>query len=137
MWTSPALRGEAADWQYAGSVFETNATVLKDGFLSKEFVTIDYVGSLAGDPSPAAAGGTGTRLFLNNVGGNGGGDGCCSGTTSYFVVEQRAGQPMHLVEPGQRMVDWGAFALKPLPLPYDPHGVLLPSTHPGASQRWW
>ena len=129
MWSSPALRGEAAFWTYVGDVFKTNTTVLSDGFLSKEFVTIDYLGSLPGDPYPEAAGGTGTRLFLNNVGGNGGGDGCCSGTTSYFVVEQPPGQPMQLVMPGQQMVDWGAFSLRPLPLPYDPSGeVELPSS---------
>lgn len=103
--------------------------MLIDGFLSKEFVTIDYLGSLPGDPYPQVAGGTGTRLFLNNVGGNGGGDGCCSGTTSYFVIEQPPGQPMQLVMPGQQMVDWGAFSLRPLPLPYDPSGeVELPSS---------
>ena len=118
MWTSPALRGAGADWSYVGPVFETNATVLKDGFLSKEFVTIDYVGKLEGDPTPTAAGGTGTRLFLNNVGGNGGGDGCCSGTTSYFVVEQEAGGLMKQVAPGQLMADWGAFSLRSLPVPY-------------------
>jgi hypothetical protein len=48
-------------------------------------VTIDFIGGMDGDPHPAGstgAGGSysGTRLFLNNVGGNGGGDGCCSGT---------------------------------------------------------
>jgi hypothetical protein len=129
MWTSPALRGSKAAWKHVGSVFETNATVLKDGFLSKEFVTIDYIGKLEGDPKPGAAGGSGTRIFLNNVGGNGGGDGCCDGTTSYFVVEQRAGGKMTQVDPGQRMVDWGAFRLGPLPLPYSAHGVILPSAH--------
>ena len=37
----------------------------------------------------------GTRLFSNNVGGIGGGEGCCSGTTSYFPVTQAApGAPL-------------------------------------------
>jgi hypothetical protein len=112
-----------------GPVFGTNATVLADGFLSKEFVTIDYIGTLDGDPYPYAAGGTGTRLFFNNVGGNGGGDGCCSGTTSYFVVEQEAGGPMKQVAPGQLMADWGAFTLRPMPTPYTPGGAFVPSSY--------
>lgn len=86
-------------------------------------MTIDYIGALAGDPVPASE--PPTRLFLNNVGGNGGGNGCCSGTTSYFAVTQaKPGAPMKLVASGagmvdgQGMVDWGAFALKsPTPEP--------------------
>ena len=67
---------------------------------------------MQGDPHPE---GLGTRYFLNNVGGNGGGDGCCSGTTAYFVVTQEhPGAPF--VEPsdgpGQRMLDYGAFTPK-------------------------
>ena len=68
MWRSPTLRGAHADWQYVGPVFTSNATVLAEGSLAKEFVTIDYIGRLAGDPSTAPLG---TRVFLNNVGGNG------------------------------------------------------------------
>lgn len=109
MWKSPALRGPKADWQYVGPVFTSNATVIPGAFLEKEFVTIDYIGSLKGDPKANGA----TRLFLNNVGGNGGGVGCCSGTTSFFVVEQAApGAPLVEVGP-QGMVDWGSFAVKP------------------------
>jgi len=85
MWKSPALRGKNAHWEKVGPVFTSASTVLKDGHLTKEFVTIDFIGGMDGDPHPAGstgAGGSysGTRLFLNNVGGNGGGDGCCSGT---------------------------------------------------------
>jgi len=81
---------------------------LPPGHLIKEFVTIDYLGSLPGDPSSNPLG---TRLFLNNVGGNGGGEGCCSGTTSYFPVEQDSpGAPFKQTAP-QGMVDWGAFRL--------------------------
>eukprot|EP00658_Telonema_sp_P-2_P025722 TRINITY_DN20361_c0_g1_i1.p1 TRINITY_DN20361_c0_g1~~TRINITY_DN20361_c0_g1_i1.p1 ORF type:complete len:447 (-),score=91.10 TRINITY_DN20361_c0_g1_i1:287-1627(-) len=110
MWSSPALRGPTADWQQVGPVFTSNATVLKDGFLSKEFVTIDFIGSLEGDAFGD------TRIFLNNVGGNGGGDGCCDGTTSWFPFSQSApGQPFKVEAPGQGMVDWGSFSLKPSP----------------------
>ena len=106
MWRSRALRGARADWRQVGPVFTSNQTVLANGFLHKEFVTIDYIGFLPGDP----AGGK-TRLLLNNVGGNGGGDGCCSGTTSYFPVTQVGpGAPFEQVGP-QGMVDWGAFTL--------------------------
>ena len=109
MWRSPTLRGAHADWQYVGPVFTSNATVLAEGSLAKEFVTIDYIGRLAGDPSTAPLG---TRVFLNNVGGNGGGVGCCSGTTSYFIVEQ-SHPGARLVETApQGMVDWGAFRLR-------------------------
>lgn len=107
LWRSPALRGKNASWEHVGPVFTSSATVLQNGHLSAEFVTIDYVGKLPGDPSPEAD----TRLFFNNVGGNGGGDGCCSGTTSYFVVTQ-SGPGMSMVEVApQQMVDWGAFLL--------------------------
>ena len=122
MWKSPALRGPKADWQHVGPVFTSNATVLDDGFLSKEFVTIDYVGMLEGDPAPAKGTASGTRLFLNNVGGNGGGDGCCSGTTSYFPVMQAApGAPLTQVAP-QGMVDWGSFTFA--------EGSRIPGTRP-------
>ena len=122
MWKSPALRGTKADWQHVGPVFTSNATVLDDGFLSKEFVTIDYVGMLEGDPAPAKGTASGTRLFLNNVGGNGGGDGCCSGTTSYFPVMQAApGAPLTQVAP-QGMVDWGSFTFA--------EGSRIPGTRP-------
>lgn len=109
MWKSPALRGPKADWHQVGPVFTSNATVLESGHLSKEFVTIDYIGMLEGDPAPGKGGTSGTRIFLNNVGGNGGGDGCCSGTTSYFPVVQSApGAAFTQVGP-QGMVDWGSF----------------------------
>ena len=107
MWKSPALRGPKADWQQVGPVFTSNATVLENGFLSKEFVTIDYIGMLEGDPAPAKGNASGTRVFLNN----GGGDDCCHGTTSYFPMMQAApGAPFTQVGP-QGMVDWGAFTL--------------------------
>jgi len=110
MFTSPKLRGPTAEWSKLGPVFTSNATVLKDGFLSKEFVTIDFIGTLPGDTAG------GTRIFLNNVGGNGGGDGCCSGTTSWFPFTQaQPGGAFTLQSPGQGMVDWGSFALKPNP----------------------
>jgi len=67
-------------------------------------VTIDYVGGLVGDVLKGA-----TRVFFDNVGGNGGGDGCCSGTTSYRAFAPTApGAPFgDPVSAG--MVDWGAF----------------------------
>lgn len=114
MWKSPALRGEDAAWTYVGPVLTTNATVLANGFLTKEFVTIDFIGRLPGDPKPD---GLGTRLFLNNVGGNGGGEGCCAGTTSYFVIEQSAPGAVFKEVAPQGMVDWGAFRLH---LPVEP-----------------
>lgn len=109
LWRSPELRGPRADWRYVGPVFTSNATVLRTARLTKEFVTIDFIGRLDGDVSNASSG---TRVFLNNVGGNGGGDGCCAGTTSYFALEQKApGGPLVQVAP-QGMVDWGSFRLR-------------------------
>ena len=126
MWRSPTLRGPKADWQPVGAVFRSNETVLGGStHLTKEFVTIDYIGRLAGDPSGAPLG---TRLFLNNVGGNGGGEGCCSGTTSYFVVEQSAPGGVFKETAPQGMADWGAFAVRPSPLPYAPEGAVIPSS---------
>ena len=46
MWSSPALRGKLADWKLIGSVWTDNTTVLRDGFLSHEFVTIDFLGTM-------------------------------------------------------------------------------------------
>ena len=90
-------------------MFTSPGTVLKAGHLTKEFVTIDFLGTLAGDPDPAG----GTKIFLNNVGGNGGGEGCCSGTTSYFPLSQAApGAVFKQVGP-QGMVDWGSFTFAP------------------------
>eukprot|EP00937_MAST-01D_sp_MAST-1D-sp2_P000381 g381.t1 len=112
MWRSPALRGPKAHWRMVGPAFTSNTTVLPGAHLVREFVTIDFIGTLAGDPAPAKGGASGTRVFLNNVGGNGGGVGCCQGTTSYFPVMQRApGAPFEQVGP-QGMVDWGSFTLK-------------------------
>ena len=81
------------------------------GWLSHEFVTIDFC------TMPGHQGDTNTFMFLNNVGGNGGGDGCCSGTTSYTVLKQPAGPGTKFVAhgPGQQMVDWGSFTLKTAP----------------------
>ena len=76
MWKSPALRGPKANWEMVGPVFTSNATVLSGAHLVKEFVTIDLIGTMEGDPAPASGTASGTRLFLNNVGGNGGGQGC-------------------------------------------------------------
>lgn len=112
MWSSKKLRGSGAEWEHLGPVLRSNATVLKIGNLTSEFVTIDYVGMLEGDPSPAHN----TRVFFNNVVG----EGCCSGTTSYFVVTQKEpGAPMTQVAP-QQMVDWGAFT----PLAHPPSGAM-------------
>lgn len=123
MWSSPALRGDLANWKLIGDVWTDNKTVLRDGFLSHEFVTIDFLGNM---PSSVTNNITGeennpqdnTFYFLNNVGGNGGGDGCCSGTTAYTVLKQPNGPGTAFQEsgPGQLMIDWGAFTLKhPLP----------------------
>ncbi len=116
MWKSPALRGPKSKWEKVGPVFTSNGTVLDPsggarGHLDKEFVTIDFIGHLDGDPAHTTAlnSSMGTRIFLNNVGGNGGGEGCCAGTTSYFPVTQKApGAVFEQVGP-QGMVDWGAF----------------------------
>eukprot|EP00729_Bicosta_minor_P013435 gene13435-8674_t len=111
-WRCLALRGKTAKWEHVGAVFTSNATVLGDtdgtGHLTKEFVTIDFLGTMKGDPDTSNGG---TKIFLNNVGGNGGGEGCCSGTTSYFPLTQTApGQPFVQAGP-QGMVDWGSFLL--------------------------
>ena len=120
MWQSPALRGARADWQLVGPVWTDNTTVLKDGFLSHEFVTIDMLGTMPIAPAaaptvPTTSSGNNTFYFLNNVGG----DGCCSGTTSYTVLKQPhgPGTPFQRQDPGQQMVDWGSFTLKPAAKP--------------------
>ena len=46
MWSSPALRGDLANWKLVGPVWTDNTTVLRDGFLSHEFVTIDFLGTM-------------------------------------------------------------------------------------------
>ena len=56
MCRSPALRGPKANWQKVGPVFTSNGTVLSPrggvrGHLTKEFVTIDFIGHLPGDPA--------------------------------------------------------------------------------------
>jgi hypothetical protein len=52
MWKSPTLRGSTAKWEQAGPVFTSSATVLGDddntGHLVKEFVTIDFLGTMYG-----------------------------------------------------------------------------------------
>merc|ERR1711998_424695 len=127
LWRSPALQGPSANWQHVGPVFASNATVLKGAHLQKEFVTIDYIGKLMGDPSPAGD----TRVFFDNVGGNGGGDGCCSGSTSFRVVTQaEPGAPLVEVAP-EGMVDWGAFT----PLPSPPEGAMGVERLAGTASR--
>merc|ERR1712070_321071 len=127
LWRSPALQGPSANWQHVGPVLTSNATVLKTGHLSKEFVTIDYIGKLTGDPSPAGD----TRIFFDNVGGNGGGEGCCSGTTSFRVVTQaHPGAPLVQVGP-EGMVDWGAFT----PMPSPPEGAMGVDRLSGTASR--
>lgn len=114
MWRSPALRGPKAKWEHVGPAFTDNSTVLSGGHLTKEFVTIDFLGKMAGDPKPE---GQGTRLLLDNAGGNGGGEGCCSGTTRYYVLSQcNPGAPFAQAAK-QNMVDWGAFTLLDPPPP--------------------
>ena len=101
-WRSPALRGPDANWTHAGKVFQSNATVLPGGFVHKEFVTIDFIGFPDVDPS--------LRIFFDNVGGNGGGDGCCDGTTSWRIVKASDdSETLEELEIG--MVDYGAFFL--------------------------
>ena len=119
-----ALRGRLADWKLIGPVWTDNTTVLRDGFLSHEFVTIDFLGTMplidTQDSSRKSSGDRGanstsnTFYFLNNVGGNGGGDGCCSGTTAYTVLKQPCGPGTKFQKfgPGQQMIDWGSFTSK-------------------------
>jgi hypothetical protein len=106
LYRSTKLRG--ATWEKVGPMYTTPTTVLKYGHLQKEFVTIEYIGNLTGDPHQGT-----TRVFLNNVGGNGGGEGCCSGTTSYTVGKQsNGGAFVPYVETntnGVGMMDWAAF----------------------------
>ena len=129
MWKSPVLRGPGANWQRVGPVFTSNGTVLSPGggvrgHLTKEFVTIDFIGHLPGDPAYESETNatSGTRIFLNNVGGNGGGLGCCEGTTSYFPLKQKApGQAFEQTGP-QGMLDWGAFRFASGTDPIGPSG---------------
>ncbi|KAL1498447.1 hypothetical protein AB1Y20_013772 [Prymnesium parvum] len=109
LWRSASLRGGA--WEEVGPVFTSSRTVLPAGRLTREFVTIEWLGSLQGDPR--GGGPRGTLLLLNNVGGNGGGEGCCAGSTAYFTLSQREpGAPLVEDGPPQGMIDWGAFAVK-------------------------
>ena len=140
MWSSPALRGRLADWKLIGPVWTDNTTVLRDGFLSHEFVTIDFLGTMplidTQDSSRQSSGDraanstSNTFYFLNNVGGNGGGDGCCSGTTAYTVLKQPDGPGTKFQKfgPGQRMIDWGSFTKDPLPSAYKDSLDLLVGT---------
>ena len=99
-WSSPALRGPEADWTYVGPAFTDNTTVLPGAHLEHEFVTIDFLGFPEVDPK--------LRVFFDNVGGNGGGVGCCSGTTSWRVMNETApGGAFEELATG--MVDYGAF----------------------------
>lgn len=111
LWSSPVLK--TTEWKYHGHMFTSNKTVVPSGHLTKEMVTIDYLGNMPGDPD----GPTGdNRYFFNNVGGNGGGVGCCSGTTAYFKGKQRKSDPFKVdySDPDSMgMVDWGSFT--PLP----------------------
>ena len=152
MWSSPALRGDLANWKLVGPVWTDNTTVLRDGFLSHEFVTIDFLGSMSSSEITISNRTTTTTIgnnnnnnyddvaddeesntfyFLNNVGGNGGGDGCCSGTTAYTVLKQPngPGTAFEKYGPGQLMLDWGSFTLKsPLPTTYQDSLDLLTGT---------
>ena len=115
LYRSPKLRGSSAEWTKVGPMYTTPKTVLRHSHLSAEFVTIEYIGNLTGDPHNGT-----TRVFLNNVAGNGGGD-CCSGTTSYTVGFQEPPSAegdgkftpylvSNLVN-GTGMMDWGSFYL--------------------------
>jgi len=107
LWSSETLK--TTEWQYHGNMFTSNKTVIPSGHLTKEMVTIDYLGNMPGDPKGAESD---TRFFFNNVGGNGGGEGCCSGTTSYFKGQQRRSDPfdVNFDDPNSMgMVDWGSF----------------------------
>ena len=108
MWKSPALRGPTAAWEKVGAVFSAKDAVLDGAHLTKEFVTIDYIGFPAAVNGTTASGQPDPRFFLNNNEDNN--EGCCSGTTSYFPVTQAPGAPMVQQGP-QSMVDWGAFVL--------------------------
>lgn len=108
LWRSPAFRGPRAKWERVGTMYQSNRTILDHAEgLVEEFVTVDYIGALPGDPLKGK-----TRVLFNNVGGNGGGLGCCSGTTSFIIGTQEPGGEL-LVDsdrPGAiGMVDWGSF----------------------------
>jgi hypothetical protein len=108
LYSSPALRGPEANWTLIGPLFTSNYTVLTPftgAHLDAEFITAGYFGNLTGDPL-----GGRTRVFTNNVNGNG----CCASTTAYFLGTQRAeGEPLvvdYAEANATGMVDWGAFA---------------------------
>ncbi|GAB5372902.1 hypothetical protein AAMO2058_001703900 [Amorphochlora amoebiformis] len=83
LYTSDKVRG---DWEQIGTVYEEWRTVLPFSQETKEMVTIEYLGYFENDPYNGT-----TRVFFNNVGGNGGEINCCAGTTSYTVGSQRPG----------------------------------------------
>jgi hypothetical protein len=82
LYTSPALRGEAANWTLLGPLFTSNFTVLTpndpSAVESAEFVTAGYFGNLTGDPRAGA-----TRCLTNNVFSAG-----MDGTTAFFCGTQ-------------------------------------------------
>ena len=41
-----SAQGDLANWKLVGPVWTDNTTVLRDGFLSHEFVTIDFLGTM-------------------------------------------------------------------------------------------
>jgi len=111
LYSSPALRGAAADWQLVnttavpgGLMFASNYTVLQPfnpaAAEVHELVTAGYFGALAGDPRGGA-----TRCLTNNVF-----DAGFDGTTAYFCGTQAAGGPL-LVDfsdaAATGMLDWG------------------------------
>jgi len=120
------LHDKDSNWKRVGDMYSSPHTVIPNARLTKEFVTIDYIGALANDPN-----GGETRVLFNNVGGNGGGEGCCSGTTSYTVGLQKRKEETTTTTTngggsvlgkefipisnsnfnGTSMVDWGSFGL--------------------------
>ncbi len=113
LWTSPALRGARARWRHLGSMFTSSHTALTHhgdhNVENKEFVTVDYIGSMPGDETGRV------RVIVNNDASATG-----MGSTMYFIGLQANGSRFtdlrggeSFSEPGSTgMLDWGAFTTR-------------------------
>ena len=116
MWSSPALRGPQADWQYEGVLLQTNATVLsgKQGLPLRsnrhEFVTSDFF-PVAGHPHVNAVFVTSLYGVIVNDSNPQIRNGNWNQLVAYVGHQPTPGAPMQLL-PGAAgcvCLDWGNF----------------------------
>jgi len=105
MWSSPWLRGPKKNWTFAGTMYNTRASIVKNANITREIMTLDYIGGLPGDPLDGQ-----TRVLLTNMGGS---EGCCTNTLQMTVGRQANGGEFTPITSamidGMWMMDWGSF----------------------------